>query len=137
MSNDGQDNSIKGHIIAGIITIVSTLIIGGTAPWWWQEVKPNSSKPEPEEPKPTQPQPEVKSEPTPSQPPVTPVTPPTPQPPVPQIARVPINIAYTGDYYACNLPVSIAIGDQQFSPQGNLFQANVFQANGIQTGQQN
>jgi len=111
MPNDEQGNNIKGQIVAGIITIVSTLIIGGSAPWWWQEIKPKSSQPEV-----TPPQLEEEFEP-PEDPPISP--------------RVPINIAYTGDYYACSLPISIAIGDQQFSPQGSLFQAT-----GIQTGQQ-
>ena len=131
MSNDGQGNNIKGQIVAGIITVVTTLIIGGTVPWWWQEVKPKSSEPKPPEADTTQSQPPVEPETTRSQPPVIPKTSPETKPPIEEVTRVAINIAYTGDYFACSLPVSIAIGDQQFNPHGNLFQAS-----GIQTGQQ-
>lgn len=45
--------------------------------------------------------------------------------------RASISIAYPGDYYGCNLPVSISIGDQTFYPQGRIFQAS-----NIELGQQ-
>ena len=42
-----------------------------------------------------------------------------------------INLAYSGDYYACNLPLSISIGDKQVVPQSNFFQVN-----GVKPGKQ-
>ena len=111
MSDENNNNSVLGQIM---VTVVVALLVGGSSPWWWQEIF--SKKTVTPEPTPT---------PAPAPEPV-----PTPAPePVPQ--RASINIAYQGDSYGCNLPISISIGDQAFYPQGALFQVE-----NIKLGQQ-
>jgi hypothetical protein len=39
-------------------------------------------------------------------------------------SRTSINVAYRGEYWACNLQISISIGDQKFYPQSNPFPVN-------------
>ena len=34
MSGNGKGDSVLGQII---VTVVITILVGGTAPWWWQE----------------------------------------------------------------------------------------------------
>lgn len=42
-----------------------------------------------------------------------------------------ITLAYSGDLYGCNLPISVTIGNQTVTPQGN-----VFQVSGVSPGNQ-
>ncbi|MEO0708656.1 MAG: hypothetical protein AAF050_23765, partial [Cyanobacteria bacterium J06649_5] len=123
---DGK-NSILGLIVAPVIV---ALLVGGTAPWWWQEFfadkDPTAVVPSPESKAPAEEEPDEEeslgtdtSPPAASPPPVS-----TPQ-------QASINLAYTGDYFGCNLPLAVTIDEQDFYPQGN-----VFQANGVSVGQQ-
>lgn len=133
---DGK-NSILGLIVAPVIV---ALLVGGTAPWWWQEFfadkdptavvpSPENKAPAGEEPAGEGPDEEGSDE---EEPLGTDISPPAASPPpvsTPQQAS--INLAYTGDYFGCNLPLAVTIDEQDFYPQGN-----VFQANGVSVGQQ-
>lgn len=46
-----------------------------------------------------------------------------PAPPA-RTQRATIQVGYTGDVYGCSLPLTIAVGDRSFQPQGNLAPLN-------------
>ena len=69
------------------------------------------------DPTPPEPKPNLKPEP--------------PDKPKPPVKLTSINLAYSGDYHACNLPLSINIGERQVFPQGNFFPVN-----GVRVGNQ-
>ena len=109
----------KGGIWKWIIGWVATAIIAPVAVYHLTEGNNNSGpiiNPSPS-PSPTLP------------PIVTPTSEPSPPPP-PETTS--ITVAYGGDFFGCNLPISISIGDQEFYPQGSAYQIN-----GIEVGQQN
>jgi hypothetical protein len=117
MANGDKSNGVVGQIV---VTVVVALLVGGTSPWWWHELIVKKNDPTP----------------TPTSTPNTTPTPissviPTPISPTPEPQRTGIDVAYTGDNFGCTLPIAINIGDQEFYPKGNLFQAV-----GIETGQQ-
>jgi hypothetical protein len=116
MANGDNNNSVVGQIV---VPVVIALLVGGTSPWWWKEliVKNGGDST-------LTPTPSTTLTPTPS-------TTPTPISPPPEAQKTAINVAYTGDNFGCTLPISINIGDQEFYPKGNLYQAV-----GIKTGQQ-
>lgn len=112
MSEGNKGNGVFWQIA---IPVIVALLAGGTSPWWWQELF-------------------GKVDPAP-QPIPTPAPDPNPDPgpspePTPSAQTASINVAYTGDSFACSLPIAIGIGGQSFSPSGN---SSTFE---VATGQQ-
>jgi hypothetical protein len=127
MSDGKKGSGIFWQIATPVIV---ALLVGGTAPWWWQEffsqessvetepsidpVIPELANSEPTAPDRTEPE-SVEPDPT------------EPEP----VQQGSINLAYTGDYFACNLPINVSVGGKQSYPSGN-----VFQVDGVPVGQQ-
>jgi LCCL domain len=45
MPDDKKESGIRGQIITGVIGILTLLIAGGTAPWWWEKLPRSDSQP--------------------------------------------------------------------------------------------
>ncbi len=113
-------NKNDGALAQIIASVVIALLVGGSAPWWWQEFFSREDALDPQPPERIDPIPEPTVSPAPS---------PQPEPIEPR--RTSISVAYRGDYYGCNLPVSISVAGQEFYPD-----AAIYQIGDIEVGQQ-
>ena len=108
-----KDNSVFQYIIAPIVVAI---LIGGTAPWWWQEFfadKPTTEKTSRPEEGYAPGTGESYEENTPAQ-------------------TTSISVLYRGDYLYCTLNVDIVVGGMQAA----FVQQNKFVVNGLEAGSQ-
>jgi len=117
MSGSNKNDGPLGQIIA---SVVIALLVGGSAPWWWQALFAGEDTPNPQPPEQIAPTPEPTASPTPS---------PQPEPVEPRLTS--ISVAYRGDYFGCSLPVSISVAGQAFYPD-----AAIYQISNVEVGQQ-